>query len=78
MEKDEKAPLSGSHLDRMRVELSELDEKTDKLASFMETDVYRGLNTDRRHLMCDQHGAMAQYRGILARRIEVEVELGPE
>lgn len=62
---------SNTHIDRMKVEEAELAEKTEKLGAFLSTDTYKGLSSDAKLLMHEQHVAMTSYLSILRQRIEL-------
>ena len=56
---------------RMRAEADQLTERMVKLEAFFKTDTYLALPGEAQRLVTDQHGAMAIYRRIVHRRIEL-------
>lgn len=59
-------------VERMRGELAELKERTEKLGTFIAGDTYAGLDLALRALMAEQHVAMEQYRDALQKRLDLE------
>lgn len=62
---------STSFIDRMIVELSELETKTTKLNEFIHNKKYLELNEENRALLNAQYNAMMAYQFILKRRIKI-------
>ena len=60
------------HIGRLETELEELRGKIARLKAFMETVRYQALDKDRRHLLCEQCGAMTAYENILDTRLKLE------
>ena len=58
-----------SFVDRMEVEYKELDERTDKLYSFIVSSKSRNLDLTAIMLLKDQYDAMVKYRQVLHERI---------
>ena len=66
--------LYESQIDRMYVELSELELKAEKLNEFFTTDEFKTLSVAKQNLIRTQYDAMIAYKEILAERIRVEEE----
>lgn len=61
----------GSYAERLKIEWDELNERLDKLFSFISTDpLFEALQKDAQALLRAQHSAMASYAGILGLRLE--------
>lgn len=59
------------HQQRVVDEKTELDEKLDKLKTFIETSpVFKSLHTDERRRLGRQFDVMAEYSSILSQRID--------
>ena len=58
-----------SFVDRMEAEYKELDERTDKLYSFIVSSKIRNLDPTAIMLLKDQYDAMVKYRQVLHERI---------
>ncbi len=59
-----------SFVDRMQLELNELDERIGKLEKFIETDSFMSLEETDRSLLNEQLQAMHKYLGVLSCRME--------
>lgn len=57
------------HQQRVVDEMNELDEKLGKLASFLATPIFIGLQADEQKRLIRQHGVMLEYSAILSERI---------
>lgn len=57
------------HLERVKVEATELSEKIDKLSAFLNTEAFRNLPGIEQSLLQLQMGAMTMYYGILSTRL---------
>lgn len=68
---DEAYKCSDTFLDRLYIELSELQLKQDKLNDFLKTDKFKLLPKQDRTLLEAQFGAMLAYSSILLERIRV-------
>lgn len=64
------AGVTLGHVSRMTNELIELDTRTEALHKFTDTDIYRGLEAEERTDMYNQWRYMANYRVVLARRLQ--------
>lgn len=58
-------------IERMEVELKELEEKLEKLDKFMESEKFQTLSDLNQTLLFDQAESMADYAKILKRRIKL-------
>lgn len=65
---------SDTFLDRLYIELEELQTKQDKLNAFFETETFKSLSKQDRTLMEAQFGAMLSYSSILIERIRIAEE----
>lgn len=63
---------SETFLNRMEVELEELQEKQDKLNKFFDTETFKSLSDKEKNLLHAQFGAMVSYSSILIERIRFE------
>lgn len=73
---EETYSCSETALDRMKIELSELDEKIDKLKSFiLNNDTYTYLSIRKQELMTQQLIAMQEYSTVLVARIAYEKDI---
>lgn len=68
---DEAYKCSDTFLDRLYIELVELQDKQNKLNKFFDTDMFKGLSKQERTLLEAQFGAMLSYSSILVERIRV-------
>lgn len=59
------------HVTRMREELEQLTKRMSALALFTRGDGFLALEKQDQWLLQHQHGAMEQYRDILARRLQL-------
>lgn len=59
-----------SFVDRMKLELDELDERIEKLEKFIESDSFMSLEETDRNLLNEQLQAMHSYLGALSCRME--------
>lgn len=59
-----------SFVDRMKLELDELDERIEKLEKFIESDSFMSLEETDRNLLNEQLQAMHSYLGVLSCRFE--------
>lgn len=66
-----------SHVERMFEELTQLNERTDRLCTFIGGDVFQGLPIQKRELMRAQLSAMLAYRNVLDARFKLEKEESP-
>lgn len=66
---DEAYKCSDTFLDRLVIELEELQEKQTKLNGFLESDTFQNLSRDEKTLLQAQAGAMLAYSHILVARI---------
>ena len=58
-------------LDRLKIELSELHDKSDKLNAFINTSTFLTLPSDQRRLLSEQIVVMTRYEEILQERINL-------
>ena len=58
-------------LGRLKNEFNELQERTEKLEAFLETENFQKLDDENRSLLNRQIGLMQSYRDTLSRRIEI-------
>lgn len=63
---------SETFIDRLYVELEELQDKQNKLQKFFDTEIFKNLPKQKRTLLEAQFGAMLAYSSILIERIRVE------
>ena len=61
-----------SYKARMVAEFKELDDRTTKLDAFFKSTIYQSLSEEQKVLMERQFKAMAEYREVLGKRIELE------
>ncbi len=61
-------------VDRLYIELEELQEKQRKLNAFFDTNTFQCLPVNKKTLLQAQHGAMLAYSSILIERIRLEEE----
>ena len=61
--------LAETHIDRMVIELDDLNEKTNKLAMFIQTEKFGSLDETTKRQMIAQHGTMIAYLYILDERL---------
>lgn len=61
-----------SWIDRVKLELEELEHKLGALTAFIGTEKFDALTEDRRQALERQHIAMGSYRRALADRIAIE------
>lgn len=66
---EEAYKCSETFLNRMEVELEELQEKQDKLNKFFDTETFKSLSEKEKNLLHAQFGAMLSYTSILIERI---------
>lgn len=71
---EEAYKCADTFIDRLKVELAELDEKQSRLNAFFDTNIFKGLDEHRKRLMRAQFGAMLAYSQILIERIKIEEE----
>lgn len=62
---------SDTFLDRLYIELSDLQDKQDKLQNFFDTEAFKSLSVQNRTLLEAQFGAMLSYSSILIERIRI-------
>lgn len=67
---EEKFTLADSFIDRMKLELDELDERIENLEKFIESDSFLSLEETDRSLLNKQLQAMHSYLGALSCRME--------
>lgn len=67
---EENFTLSDSFIDRMQLELNELDKRIGKLEKFIESDSFMSLEVTDRNLLNEQLQAMHNYLGALSCRME--------
>ena len=67
---EENFALADSFIDRMKLELDELDERIGKLEKFIESDSFISLEETDRNLLNEQLQAMHSYLGALSCRME--------
>lgn len=60
------------HVERMAIELAELNAKCEALHKFMGGDVWPTLPKDKRDLMAEQYALMREYALVLSKRIDLE------
>lgn len=70
--------VSETHIDRMNIELQEVQERYLKGRAFSFTQLFRSLPEEKRKLLQKQLDQMEGYLYILSRRIELELEPEPE
>ena len=70
--------VSETHIDRMKIELQEVQERYLKGRKFSFTQEFRHLNVERQNLLKKQLDLMESYLYILSRRIELELEPEPQ
>lgn len=61
--------MSGSYKERLEVERTELDDKINKLQTFVATDMFSELDEVNRSLLLSQLSVMYTYHSILDMRI---------
>lgn len=64
------------HQDRIVVERNELDERREKLATFIGADNFKHVPAAERSRMIEQYGVMTRYSAILRERIAAFPVLG--
>lgn len=64
-----------SYIQRMMVERAQLTERVEKLAAFLQTPTFKGLDSDERTRMKLQHGFMTGYLEVLQERIRAATEV---
>lgn len=67
---EENFTLADSFIDRMQLELNELDKRIGKLEKFIESDSFMSLEVTDRNLLNEQLQAMHNYLGALSCRME--------
>jgi len=67
---EDKFTLAESCIDRMKIELDELDDRILKLEKFIESDAFKSLEETDRNLLTEQLEAMHSYLGALSCRME--------
>lgn len=67
---EENFTLADSFIDKMKLELDELDERIEKLEKFIESDSFMSLEKTDRNLLNEQLQAMHSYLGALSCRME--------
>lgn len=67
---EDKFMLADSFVDRMKLELDELDDRIYKLEKFIESDSFISLEETDRNLLNEQLQAMHSYLGALSCRME--------
>lgn len=67
---EENFTLADSFIDRMKLELDELDDRIWKLEKFIESDAFKSLEETDRNLLNEQLEAMHSYLGALSCRME--------
>lgn len=67
---EDKFTLADSFVDRMKLELDELDERINKLEKFIETDSFISLEETDRNLLNEQLQAMHSYLCVLSCRMK--------
>lgn len=70
--------VSETHLDRMNIELQEVEERYLKGRKFTFTQEFRKLDSTKRDALRKQLDSMENYLYLLSRRIELELEPEPE
>lgn len=68
---DKAYKCSDTFLDRLYIELSDLQDKQGKLQKFFDTETFKGLSVQNRTLLEAQFDAMLSYSSILIERIRV-------
>ncbi len=58
-------------IQRIVVELQQLDEKAEKLGEFVKSEKFHSLTPDMQSLMVEQYEVMKQYSVILGKRLEL-------
>ena len=59
-------------MDRLRIELSELSEKTNKLENFIASNIFNNIEDEmQRWLLVRQFSSMCDYKAILEKRLEL-------
>lgn len=66
--------LADTFVDRIYIELADLNEKRSKLNAFMNSDKFKELPKSKKHLLSAQYGTMLSYAHILLERIRLEEE----
>lgn len=61
--------IADTFIDRLKIELSDLSDKQDKLNKFFETKMFKDLSITDEHLLRAQFGVMVAYSNILTERI---------
>ena len=61
--------VADTFVDRLKIELTELSDKQDKLNKFFETKMFKDLSITDEHLLRAQFGAMLAYSSILMERV---------
>ncbi len=69
---------SETHLDRMNIELQDVEERYLKGRKFTFSQEFRNLPSDKRDALRKQLDSMENYLYLLSRRIELELEPEPE
>lgn len=59
-----------THVDRMRIEHAELEDRLKNLTAFIGTPAFDALDADETDALRSQHDAMTSYRNILAERLD--------
>lgn len=67
---EDKFTLADSFVDRIKLELDELDERIEKLEKFIDSDSFASLEEIDRNLLNEQLEAMHSYLGALSCRME--------
>ena len=67
---EENFALADSFIDRMKLELDELDERIEKLEKFIDSDSFASLEETDRNLLNEQLQAMHNYLGTLSCRMK--------
>lgn len=70
--------ISETHVDRMKIELQDVQERYLNGRKFSFTQEFRNLSTQKRDALRKQLDSMESYLYILSRRIELELEPLPE
>ncbi len=71
---DKAYKVSETHLDRMNIELAEVEERYLKGRKFTFTQKFRNLSDKKRDALRKQLDAMENYLYLLSRRIELEIQ----
>lgn len=58
-------------VERIKTEHKELEERLNKLYIFMDSDLFHRLPTGEQHLLDDQSAAMAEYKRVLLKRLDM-------